>query len=85
MSAAPRDTASDREHTILQAAVAYSVISEVSTMIGGQSVENQLQPLQAAAGRLGWTVVASALSGRALFGIFGRVKRIRAIDESATG
>ena len=25
---------------------------------GGQTVENQLQPLQEAAGRLGWTVVA---------------------------
>src|ERR1700694_5094053 len=30
----------------------------VSTSDRGQSVENQLQPLQDAAGRLGWTVVA---------------------------
>ena len=30
----------------------------VSTSDRGQSVENQLQPLQEAAGRLGWTVVA---------------------------
>ena len=30
----------------------------VSTSDRGQSVENQLAPLQEAAGRLGWTVVA---------------------------
>src|SRR6185437_9765106 len=30
----------------------------VSTSDKGQTVENQLQPLQEAAGRLGWTVVA---------------------------
>jgi DNA invertase Pin-like site-specific DNA recombinase len=30
----------------------------VSTSDQGQTVENQLQPLQEAAGRLGWTVVA---------------------------
>jgi hypothetical protein len=30
----------------------------VSTSDRGQSVENQLQPLQEAAGRLGWTAVA---------------------------
>ena len=30
----------------------------VSTSDRGQTVENQLQPLQEAAGRLGWTVVA---------------------------
>jgi DNA invertase Pin-like site-specific DNA recombinase len=30
----------------------------VSTSDRGQTVENQLQPLHEAAGRLGWTVVA---------------------------
>jgi DNA invertase Pin-like site-specific DNA recombinase len=30
----------------------------VSTNDRGKTVENQLQPLQEAAGRLGWTVVA---------------------------
>jgi len=30
----------------------------VSTTDRGQTVDNQLQPLQEAAGRLGWTVVA---------------------------
>jgi DNA invertase Pin-like site-specific DNA recombinase len=30
----------------------------VSTRDSGQNVENQLRPLQEAAGRLGWTVVA---------------------------
>ena len=30
----------------------------VSTADRGQTIENQLQPLQEAAGRLGWTVVA---------------------------
>ena len=32
----------------------------VSTSDRGQTVENQLQPLQEAAGQLGWTVVASS-------------------------
>ena len=30
----------------------------VSTADRGQTVENQLQPLQEAAGRLGWSIVA---------------------------
>ena len=30
----------------------------VSTSDRGQTVENQLQPLQEAAGRLGWSIVA---------------------------
>ena len=33
-------------------------LRQVSTADRGQTVENQLQPLQEAAGRLGWTVVA---------------------------
>jgi Resolvase, N terminal domain len=35
----------------------------VSTSDRGQTVENQLQPLQEAAGRLGWTVI-SGTKGR---------------------
>jgi DNA invertase Pin-like site-specific DNA recombinase len=34
---------------------------KVSTSDRGLTVENQLQPLQEAAGRLGWTVVAGLL------------------------
>ena len=37
----------------------------VSTSDRGQTVENQLQPLQEAAGRLGWTVVAISIGTRA--------------------
>jgi hypothetical protein len=37
-------------------------MSGVSTNDRGQSVENQLAPLQEAAGRLGWTVVATKVS-----------------------
>jgi hypothetical protein len=35
----------------------------VSTADRGQTVENQLQPLQEAAGRLGWSLVASTATG----------------------
>jgi DNA invertase Pin-like site-specific DNA recombinase len=36
----------------------------VSTSDRGQTVQNQLQPLQEAAGRLGWTVGISGTRGR---------------------
>ena len=43
----------------------------VSTSDKGQTVENQLQPLQEAAGRLGWTVVRD----EGISGTRGRDKR----------
>ena len=46
----------------------------VSTSDRGQTVENQLQPLQEAAGRLGWTVVAF-LRDEGISGTRGRDKR----------
>jgi hypothetical protein len=52
----------------------------VSTSDRGQSVENQLRPLQEAARRLGWTIVAVHLS------ICRRVCPVRsAIDPSMDG
>ena len=46
----------------------------VSTNDRGQSVENQLQPLQDAAQRLGWTVVA-IFKDEGISGSLGRQKR----------
>ena len=46
----------------------------VSTADRGQTVENQLQPLQEAAGRLGWTVVA-IYRDEGISGTKGRDKR----------
>ena len=46
----------------------------VSTSDRGQTVENQLQPLQEAAGRLGWTVVA-IYRDEGISGTRGRDKR----------
>ena len=46
----------------------------VSTSDRGQTVENQLQPLQEAAGRLGWTVVA-IYRDEGISGTMGRDKR----------
>ena len=46
----------------------------VSTADRGQTVENQLQPLQEAAGRLGWTVVA-IYRDEGISGTRGRDKR----------
>ena len=46
----------------------------VSTSDKGQTVENQLQPLQEAAGRLGWTVVA-IYRDEGVSGARGRDKR----------
>ena len=46
----------------------------VSTSDRGQTVENQLQPLQEAAGRLSWTVVAIYRDG-GVSGTKGRDKR----------
>ena len=46
----------------------------VSTSDRGQTVENQLQPLQEAAGRLGWTVVA-IYRDEGISGSLGRQKR----------
>ena len=46
----------------------------VSTSDRGQTVENQLQPLQEAAGRLGWTVVAICRD-EGISGTKGRDKR----------
>jgi DNA invertase Pin-like site-specific DNA recombinase len=47
----------------------------VSTSDRGQTVENQLQPLQEAAGRLGWTVVAKIYRDEGISGSLGRQKR----------
>ena len=46
----------------------------VSTSDRGQTVENQLQPLQEAAGRLGWIVVA-VFRDEGISGARGRDKR----------
>jgi DNA invertase Pin-like site-specific DNA recombinase len=46
----------------------------VSTSDRGQSVENQLQPLQEAAGRLGWSIVA-VFRDEGVSGSLGRQKR----------
>ena len=46
----------------------------VSTADRGQTVENQLQPLQEATGRLGWTLVAD-LPRRGIRWFQGRHKR----------
>jgi DNA invertase Pin-like site-specific DNA recombinase len=46
----------------------------VSTADRGQTVENQLQPLEEAAGRLGWTVVA-IYRDEGISGSLGRQKR----------
>jgi DNA invertase Pin-like site-specific DNA recombinase len=46
----------------------------VSTSDRGQTVENQLQPLQEAAGRLGWTIV-SVFRDEGISGARGRDKR----------
>jgi DNA invertase Pin-like site-specific DNA recombinase len=46
----------------------------VSTSDRGQSVENQLQPLQEAAGRLGWSIV-SVFRDEGISGAQGRAKR----------
>src|ERR1700693_4350084 len=46
----------------------------VSTSDRGQSVENQLQPLQDAAGRLGWSIV-SIYRDEGISGAIGRAKR----------
>ena len=46
----------------------------VSTSDRGQTVENQLQPLQEAAGRLGWTVVAM-FRDEGISGSLGRQRR----------
>jgi Resolvase, N terminal domain len=43
----------------------------VSTSDRGQTVENQLQPLQEAAGRLGWTVVAISYRDEGISGTKG--------------
>jgi DNA invertase Pin-like site-specific DNA recombinase len=45
----------------------------VSTSDRGQSVENQLQPLQEAAGRLGWSIV-SIYRDEGISGATGRAK-----------
>jgi len=45
----------------------------VSTSDRGQTVENQLQPLQEAAGRLGWSIVADE-------GISGARRREKRLD-----
>src|SRR5689334_22274744 len=47
----------------------------VSTADRGQTVENQLQPLQEAARRLGWTVVAIYYRDEGVSGARGRDKR----------
>jgi DNA invertase Pin-like site-specific DNA recombinase len=47
----------------------------VSTSDRGQTVENQLAPLQEAAGRLGWTVVAKIYRDEGISGSLGRQKR----------
>jgi DNA invertase Pin-like site-specific DNA recombinase len=47
----------------------------VSTSDRGQTVENQLQPLQEAAGRLGWTVVAISYRDEGISGTRRRDKR----------
>jgi DNA invertase Pin-like site-specific DNA recombinase len=46
----------------------------VSTVDRGQTVENQLQPLQEAATRLGWTVVA-VYRDKGVSGAYGRSRR----------
>ena len=46
----------------------------VSTADRGQTIENQLQPLQEAAGRLGWTVVA-VYRDEGISGATGRAKQ----------
>ena len=46
----------------------------VSTTDRGQTVDNQLQPLQEAAGRLGWTVVA-IYRDEGISGAHGRARR----------
>ena len=46
----------------------------VSTADRGQTVENQLQPLQEAAGRLGWTIVG-VFRDEGISGSLGRQKR----------
>jgi DNA invertase Pin-like site-specific DNA recombinase len=46
----------------------------VSTSDRGQSVENQLAPLQEAAGRLGWSIVA-VHRDEGISGATGRAKR----------
>ena len=46
----------------------------VSTADRGQTVENQLQPLQEAAGRLGWSIVA-VFKDEGISGARGREKR----------
>jgi DNA invertase Pin-like site-specific DNA recombinase len=46
----------------------------VSTADRGQTIENQLQPLQEAAGRLGWTVVA-VYRDEGISGTKGRYRR----------
>jgi hypothetical protein len=54
----------------------------VSTADRGQTAENQLQPLQEAAGRLGWTVVAI---GQDAVRHVGRIQRVRAGDNPRSG
>ena len=49
-------------------------ICAVSTADRGQTVENQLQPLQEAAGRLGWSIVA-IYRDEGISGTQGRDKR----------
>ena len=49
-------------------------LRQVSTSDRGQNVENQLQPLQEAARRLGWTVVA-IYRDEGISGARGRDKR----------
>ena len=51
-----------------------AVYVRVSTSDRGQSVENQLAPLQEAAGRLGWTV-AAIFRDEGISGSQGRAKR----------
>jgi DNA invertase Pin-like site-specific DNA recombinase len=50
------------------------IVCAVSASDRGQTVENQLQPLQDAAGRLGWTVVA-IYRDEGISGTRGRDKR----------
>ena len=53
----------------------------VSTSDRGQTVENQLQPLQEAAERLGWTVVAICRD-EGISGAGGRDRRLGSYDPS---
>jgi DNA invertase Pin-like site-specific DNA recombinase len=64
--------ATSARHTIPPRRAALYV--RVSTADRGQTVENQLQPLQEAAGRLGWTIVG-VFRDEGISGSWGRQKR----------